>query len=88
MKKLVLGNITAVLLLAASAGRADQPLQRPQLSADYAKRRAQVLPNPREQSYRKIPLRTSVLHGIVDAQKSDKPVMIVLLKVGGKLRPS
>ena len=80
MKRLVLGNITAVLLLAASIGQgADQPLQRPQVSADYAQRRDQVLPNPSEQSYRKIPWRTSVLHGIVDAQKCDKPVMIVLM---------
>ena len=80
MNKLVLGNITALLLLAASSGQgADQPLQGPQVSADYAKRRDQILPNASEQSYRKIPWRASVLHGIVDAQKSDKPVMIVLM---------
>jgi hypothetical protein len=79
MKKLVLGHITAVLLLAAGTGRADQRLQRPTLSADYGQRRDQVLPNSREQSYRKIPWRTSVLHGVVDAQKSDRPVMIVLM---------
>jgi hypothetical protein len=79
MKQRVLGNLAAVLLLAASTGRADQPLQRPPASADYAQRRAQVLPNPREQSYRKIPWRTSVLRGLVDAQTSDRPVMIVLM---------
>ena len=80
MKTLVHSNITAVLLLAAGIGQgADQPAQRPQVSAEYAKRRDQVLPNPSEQSYRKIPWRASVLHGIVDAQKSDKPVMIVLM---------
>ena len=79
MKKRVLGNLTAVLLLAASTGRADQPLQRPPVSADYTQRRDQVLPNPREQSYRKIPWRASVLRGLVDAQTSDKPVMIVLM---------
>jgi hypothetical protein len=79
MKKRALGNLTAVLLLAASTGRADQPLQRPPASADYAHCRDLVLPNPREQSYRKIPWRTSVLQGIVDAQTSDRPVMILLM---------
>lgn len=70
------------VLLAASTGLGadkDQPLQPPQLSAGYAKWRDHVLPNPSEQSYRKIPWRASVLHGIVDAQKNDKPVMIVLM---------
>jgi hypothetical protein len=38
------------------------------LSAEYAKRRDQVLPNPSEQSYRKIAWRPSVLHGIPAAQ--------------------
>jgi len=82
VKKSVFGDIVTVLLLGTSIGRgADQepPLQMPQLSAEYAKRRDQVLPNPSEQSYRKIAWRTSVLHGIVDAQKNDKPVMIVLM---------
>jgi hypothetical protein len=79
MQKLVLGNPIAALVLAASVAHADQPLQMPQLSADYAKHREQILPNPKEQSYRKISWRTSVLHGIVDAQRSDKPLMIVLM---------
>jgi hypothetical protein len=82
MQQGVPGPIVTVLLLAASVAQgADQepPLQWPQLSAEYAKRRDQVLPNPTEQSYRKIRWRTSVLHGIVDAQKSDRPVMIVLM---------
>jgi hypothetical protein len=49
------------------------------LSADYAKWRDHVLLNPSEQSYRKIPWRTSILQGIVDAQMSDKPVMILMM---------
>ena len=82
MKKFVFGKIAIALLLAASFGLGadkDQLLQTPQLSAEYAKWRDHVLPNPSEQSYRKIPWRASVLHGIVDAQKNDKPVMIVLM---------
>jgi hypothetical protein len=82
MKQFVCGNIATVLLLAASISQgADQeaPLQKPQLSAEYAKRRDQVLPNPGERSYRKIAWRNSVLRGVVDAQKNDRPVMIVLM---------
>lgn len=82
MKTFVSGNIATALLLAAGIGvSADkgEPLQTPQLSVEYAKWRDHVLPNLREQSYRKIPWRASVLHGIVDAQKNDKPVMIVLM---------
>ena len=33
----------------------EKPLQTPQLSAEYAKWRDRVLPNPTEQSYRNIP---------------------------------
>ena len=82
MKKFVSGNFATVLLLAASIGLGadqDQPPPALQLSAEYAKCRELVLPNPSEQSYRKIPWRASVLHGIVDAQKNDKPLMIVLM---------
>ena len=82
MKKIISGKITFALLLAASTGLGadpDQLLQRPQLSAEYAKWRDHVLPNPSEQSYRKILWRASVLHGVVDAQKQDQPVMIVLM---------
>jgi hypothetical protein len=82
MKRSLLGAIVAVLLLAASIGRgADQqpPLQTPELSPEYAKGRGLVLPSPGERSYRKIEWRTSVLHGIVAAQKKDRPVMIVLM---------
>ena len=82
MTKFVSGTIATVLLLAASIGLdadKDQPLQTPQLSPEYAKWRDHVLPNPSEQSYRKIPWRASVLHGIVDAQKNDKPVIIILM---------
>jgi hypothetical protein len=79
MKQFV-GRIGAALLLTASIGQGAEPaLQTPQLSAEYTKLRGQVLPNPGEQSFRKIGWRTSVLHGLVDAQKSDRPVMIVLM---------
>ena len=79
--RLALGGCAALLLAASIGQSADQepPLQTPQLSPEYAQRRDQVLPNPGEQSYRKIEWRTSVLRGIVDAQNNDKPVMIVLM---------
>lgn len=54
----------------------ENSLQTPQLSAEYARWRDQILPNPAEQSYRNIRWRTSVLHGIVDARNDDKPVII------------
>ncbi len=82
MNKFVFGTIAAILLLMADLGlgaNKDQPLQTPTLSADYAKRRDQVLPSTNEQSPRKIAWRISVLHGIVDAQKNDRPVMIFLM---------
>jgi len=83
VKKFVFDKIATVLLLLAAGialGRdQDQSLQMRPLSTDYAKWHDHVLLNPSEQSYRKIPWRTSVLQGIVDAQKSDKPVMILLM---------
>ena len=83
MKKFVFDKIATVLLLLAAGialGRdQDQSLQMRTLSTDYAKWHDHVLLNPSEQSYRKIPWRTSVLQGIVDAQKSDKPVMILMM---------
>jgi hypothetical protein len=82
MTKRVLGNTAVVLLLAASLGPgADEgrPLRMPPLSAEYATQRDRVLPNPREQSYRKIGWRASVLQGVVDAQNQDRPVMLVLM---------
>lgn len=82
MKKFVSGTIVTGLLLGVSIGLAadkDQPLKTPPPSAEYAKWRDHVLPNPSEQSYRKIPWRASVLQGIVEAQKQDRPVMIVLM---------
>lgn len=54
-------------------------MQAPSVSAEYVKSRDQILPSPNEHSYRKIAWRTSALRGIVDAQKDDKPVMIVLM---------
>ena len=82
MKQFISAKIATVLLLAASVSLGadkDQPLQTPPWSAEYAKCRDHVLPDASEQSYRKIPWRASVLHGIIDAQKNDKPVMIVLM---------
>jgi hypothetical protein len=82
MKKVVLGGMITALLLAAGAGRGaaqGPPLEKPRLSAEYAKRRDKILPNRSERSYRKIGWRTSVLQGVVDAQKNDRPVMIVLM---------
>jgi hypothetical protein len=82
MKMRVSGSIAVVLLLAAGIGRGadqDQPPAAPRYSAEFAKCRALVLPNTTEQSYQKIGWRTSVIHGVVDAQKNDKPVMIVLM---------
>jgi hypothetical protein len=83
VKELAPGRIPVVaitLLFTATIGlAADQALQKPQMSVDYAKVRDQVLPTQKEQSYRKIQWRASVLHGIIDAQKSDRPLMIVLM---------
>ena len=79
MKKFVSGNIATIVLLAATLGLSADKDALPQLSPEHAKCRELVLPNPSEQSYRKIRWRASVLHGIVDAQKNDKPVMIVLM---------
>ena len=82
MKQLVVGGIVAVLLLPTSIGQGadkEAALQMPRLSAGYARQRKLILPSPSERSYRKIDWRTSVLRGVVDAQKKDRPVMIVLM---------
>jgi hypothetical protein len=79
MKNLVSGSIAALMLLAASIGLCADRTAPLQLSAEHAKCREIVLPNLGEQSYRNIPWRASVLHGIVDAQKNDKPIMFVLM---------
>ena len=68
--------ITVVTLVGAGKR---QPLATPKLSDECAKVRGLVLPNPSEASIRTIPWRTSVLQGIVEAQKNDKPVMIYLM---------
>ena len=62
--------------LQAADGEALAP---PKLSAENAKFRDLVVPNASEASYRKIPWRTSILQGIVEAQKHDKPVIIYLM---------
>ncbi len=83
MKPFVSRKTAAVLIfLATGIGRGEdrQPTpQAPPLSADYAKWRERILPGPGEQSYRNIRWRPSVLHGIIDAQKNDRPVMLVLM---------
>jgi hypothetical protein len=69
--------------LAASAGSAadlsPNKLQPPQRSADFAKWREYLLPSASEQSHRTIPWRASVLHGLIDAQKQDKPILLFLM---------
>jgi hypothetical protein len=82
MSNFVSGKIATLLLVVPGIGLyADngKPLQTPKLSAENAKLRDLVLPNPSEASYRKIAWRTSVMQGIVEAQKNDKPVMIYLM---------
>ena len=83
MKKFFSHKIAIGLLLLAGcislAADKDQSLQRPSLSAEYAKWRAHVLPSAAEQTARRIAWRASVLHGLLDAQKADKPVMIFLM---------
>lgn len=77
MMRFICGSIAAIL--AANIALGADKVQSPPLSPEYAKWRDYVLPSPSEQTYRKIPWRASVLHGFVDAQKADKPVMMVLM---------
>jgi len=81
MKSRISGSLLFVLLSATITLGADESpaVRTPTLSADYVKQRTLILPNPKEQSYRTIDWRTSVLRGVVDAQKGSKPVMIVLM---------
>jgi hypothetical protein len=80
MKKLIAGAIAPALLLAASIGHgADKEQSLAQLSADYAKWRDYLRPSPSEQSHRKVAWRASVLQGVVDAHKQDKPLVILLM---------
>ena len=81
MTRLLLVTVTTAL--AASAGSAADPsphkLQQPKVSAEYARWRDYLLPSPSEQSHRTIPWRASVLHGLIDAQKQDKPLLLFLM---------
>ena len=93
--KIAAGFLAAAVVLAGSGWVAladktiDQPAANkpeegakdpgPVVSAEYAKWRDYVLPSPSEQSYRKIAWRASVLQGVVEAQKQDKPLMILLM---------
>jgi hypothetical protein len=82
MNRHLWGTIIAAAL-AASAGSAADPslakLQQPQRSAEYIKWRDYLLPGAWEQSHRTIPWRASVLHGLIDAQKQDKPILLFLM---------
>ena len=81
MTRLLLVTVTTAL--AASAGSAADPsphkLQQPKLSAEYARWRDYLLPNASEQSHRQIPWRATVLQGVVEAQKQDKPILMFLM---------
>ncbi|MED5461655.1 MAG: hypothetical protein VYC03_03480 [Pseudomonadota bacterium] len=82
MAKFFAGTVSTLLCLLSGIDlqAADgEALSAPKLSAEGAKFRELVVPNPSEASYRKIPWRTSILQGIVEAQKHDKPVMIYLM---------
>ena len=82
MSKFFAGMVATLLFLGPGIGlSADegQPLTTPKLSAENTELCKFVLPNAGEASFRKIPWRTSVMQGIVDAQKNDKPVMIYLM---------
>lgn len=82
MSRFIFGIVVAVLFIAGSIGRVsgqEPALPAPAVSAEYVKARDRILPSPNEHSYRKIAWRTSALRGAVDAQRDDKPVMIVLM---------
>jgi hypothetical protein len=85
LRRATIHKLTAVLpllLLVARTGLSadkDQPLRTAPLSAEFLKCRDHVLPSPNERSYRKIAWRPSVLHGIADAQKNDKPLVVLLM---------
>ena len=82
MKNFGIGTIGTLLLLMPNIGLSvdkGQSLATPKLSTECEKVRRLVLPNPSEASIRSIPWRTSILQGLVEAQKNDKPVMIYLM---------
>lgn len=82
MRYFIFASIVTLLpLLAGVDSLAEDvgPVPTPALSAAQAKLRALVVPNDREASYRAISWRTSVLQGIVEAQRQDQPVMIYLM---------
>lgn len=82
MRYFIFASIVTLLpLLAGVDALAEDvgPVRTPTLSAAQAKLRALVVPNDSEASYRTISWRTSVLQGIVEAQRQDQPVMIYLM---------
>ena len=83
MSHFVNNTIATLLLLVPGirlyAGEAHS-LRTLKFSRENARLRDFVLSNPSEASFQKIPWRTSVLQGIVDAQKNDKPVMSYWMK--------
>ncbi len=76
MRRILSTTTIALLFLATNKPSALGALK---LSDECAKVRGLVLPNPNEATFRTISWRTSVLQGIVEAQKSDRPVMIYLM---------
>jgi hypothetical protein len=79
MKTIAFAPAAAMLLTMCAAAADKGSLKTAPLSPDYAKWRDLVRPNVNELSQQKIAWRTSVLHGIVDAQMQDRPVMILLM---------
>ena len=76
MRRILSTTTIALLFLAANKPAALGALK---LSDACAKVRGLVLPNPNEATFRTISWRSSVLLGIVEAHKSDRPVMIYLM---------
>jgi hypothetical protein len=76
MKTIIAGTSAVALLLTIGIS---QGTDSPPLSAEYMKKRDLIVPSSTEKSYRAINWRTSVLHGLADAQKNDKPIMLVLM---------
>lgn len=80
MRRLLFVMVTA---LAASTGWAADPytgeFEQSRRSAEYARWRDYLLPSASERSHRAIPWRASVLHGLIDAQVQDKPILLFLM---------
>jgi hypothetical protein len=71
MYKIRLSAVCAAALL-ASADAAELQLNK----QTYEKTRDFILPSAEESAWQKIPWRGSFWEGLVDAQKSDKPILL------------